>query len=78
MLEQLTLSGVGPACQLGPVDFMPRMNLITGDNGLGKSFMLDVAWWALTRTWARGVPAAVLRTPRASISGGCPLSGTGS
>ena len=58
MLEQLTLSGVGPACQLGPVDFMPRMNLITGDNGLGKSFMLDVAWWALTRTWARGVPAA--------------------
>lgn len=31
----------------------PRLNLITGDNGLGKSFLLDVAWWALTRTWAR-------------------------
>ena len=58
MLEQLTLCGVGPARQLGPVDFMPRMNLITGDNGLGKSFVLDVAWWALTRTWARGVPAS--------------------
>lgn len=58
MLEQLTLCGVGPARQLGPVDFMPRMNLITGDNGLGKSFLLDVAWWALTRTWARGVPAS--------------------
>jgi hypothetical protein len=31
----------------------PRLNLITGDNGLGKSFLLDIAWWALTRTWAR-------------------------
>jgi hypothetical protein len=30
--------------------------VITGDNGLGKSFLLDVAWWALTRTWA-GHPA---------------------
>jgi hypothetical protein len=29
----------------------PRLNLITGDNGLGKSFLLDVAWWALTRKW---------------------------
>lgn len=29
----------------------PRLNLITGDNGLGKSFLLDVAWWALTRRW---------------------------
>lgn len=57
MLEQLTLTRVGPAPQLGPVDFMPRMNLITGDNGLGKSFVLDVAWWALTRTWARGIQA---------------------
>jgi hypothetical protein len=27
------------------------MNLLTGDNGLGKSFLLDVAWWALTRRW---------------------------
>ncbi len=66
MLEQLTLSGVGPARQLGPVDFMPRMNLITGDNGLGKSFMLDVAWWALTRTWPRGIPASP--SPKAKAS----------
>ena len=33
-----------------------RLNLITGDNGLGKSFLLDIAWWTLTRTWA-GHPA---------------------
>lgn len=67
MIESLKLSGVGPARQLGPVEFMPRMNLITGDNGLGKSFLLDVAWWALTRTWARGV-AAVPQTSAKSPS----------
>lgn len=32
-------------------EFANRVNLITGDNGLGKSFLLDVTWWALTRTW---------------------------
>lgn len=31
-----------------------RVNFLAGDNGLGKSFLLDAAWWALTRTWARG------------------------
>lgn len=29
-----------------------RLNIVTGDNGLGKSFLLDLAWWAVTRTWA--------------------------
>lgn len=66
MLQNLTLTGVGPARQLGPVEFMSRMNLITGDNGLGKSFLLDVAWWALTRTWARGI--AAMPQPRAKTA----------
>lgn len=57
MLNQLTLNGVGPAQRL-VIDFKPRLNFLTGDNGLGKSFVLDIAWWALTRTWARGVMAA--------------------
>ena len=35
------------------LELAPRINLITGDNGLGKSFLLDVAWWALTRKWPR-------------------------
>ena len=35
------------------LELAPRINLITGDNGLGKSFLLDVAWWALTRRWPR-------------------------
>ncbi len=57
MLKRLLLNGVGPATTFGPIEFASRLNVITGDNGLGKSFLLDIAWWALTRTWARGVPA---------------------
>ncbi|MDD0838407.1 AAA family ATPase [Curvibacter sp. HBC61] len=52
MLETIRLKNVGPVPQLA-MDFAPRLNLITGDNGLGKSFLLDLAWWTLTRTWAR-------------------------
>lgn len=33
------------------LEFGERLNLLTGDNGLGKSFLLDIAWWALTRRW---------------------------
>lgn len=51
MLKELRLTGVGPAEQMD-MAFADRLNIITGDNGLGKSFILDVAWWALTRTWA--------------------------
>ncbi len=54
MLESLHLQNVGPAPEM-KMELAPRLNLITGDNGLGKSFLLDVAWWALTRTWAREV-----------------------
>lgn len=55
MLKSLMLRAVGPAPEM-TIDFAERINVITGDNGLGKSFLLDVAWWALTRTWA-GTPA---------------------
>ncbi|CAI8788991.1 AAA family ATPase [Pseudomonas sp. IT-P176] len=64
MLKLLSLKGVGPAEKFGPVEFAPRLNFITGDNGLGKSFLLDAAWWVLTRTWARGAEAI----PRESAS----------
>lgn len=52
MLELLQLKNVGAAAEM-KMDLTARLNLITGNNGLGKSFLLDVAWWALTRTWAR-------------------------
>jgi hypothetical protein len=51
VLERLKLSDVGPADEM-ELELAPRLNIITGDNGLGKSFLLDVAWWALTGTWA--------------------------
>lgn len=52
MLRSLTLSNIGPSDRLGAT-FKRRLNVITGDNGLGKSFLLDIAWWALTRKWPR-------------------------
>jgi hypothetical protein len=54
MLEYLHLRNVGPAPEM-EMELAPRLNLITGDNGLGKSFLLDVAWWALTRKWPHDV-----------------------
>jgi hypothetical protein len=51
MLHHLAFRDVGPAPELS-VSLGPRINLITGDNGLGKTFLLEAAWWALTRTWA--------------------------
>lgn len=50
MLKYLKLDNVGPAASM-ELEFGERLNLITGDNGLGKSFLLDIAWWAMTRKW---------------------------
>lgn len=51
MIRRLKLQDVGPAREL-KFDFAPRLNVLTGDNGLGKTFVLDVLWWVLTTTWA--------------------------
>ncbi len=51
MLRKLKLTGVGPSPSL-ELEVAERLNVLTGDNGVGKSFLLDIAWWALTRTWA--------------------------
>jgi hypothetical protein len=55
-LQQLQLRNVGPVERL---DFSPaeRLSIITGDNGLGKTFLLECAWWSLTGHWAEGRPA---------------------
>lgn len=50
MLESLKLHNVGPAATM-ELELASRINVITGDNGLGKSFLLDIIWWALTRRW---------------------------
>ena len=65
MLKYLHLKNVwlAPGVQ---VEWAERLSLIAGDNGLGKSFLLDLAWWALTRTWAGSV-ALPMTTKKATI-----------
>jgi hypothetical protein len=53
MLKSIKLHGVGPVRDL-TATFGERLNLITGDNGLGKSFLLDLCFWSLTGTWPGG------------------------
>lgn len=65
MLRKLAMHNVGPAEDLVFDPLASRLNLLTGDNGLGKSFVLEVAWWALTRTWHDH--AAVPSAPDARI-----------
>jgi hypothetical protein len=65
MLRSLEIRGVGPADEM-TFEFGERLNLLTGDNGVGKSFVLDVVWWALTACWA-GVPAKPTKDGPASI-----------
>jgi len=60
MLEFLHLKDVGPAPELN-IKFSNRLNIITGDNGLGKSFLLDACWFSLTRSWA-GMQARPLKS----------------
>jgi hypothetical protein len=68
MLKELGLRDVGPAREIS-ASFGPRLNIVLGDNSLGKTFLLDVAWWALTRTWAGPIAAPMLRpNARPSIS----------
>lgn len=65
MLKYLHLKNVGLAPDV-QVEWAERLSLIAGDNGLGKSFLLDLAWWALTRTWAGSV-ARPMATKKATI-----------
>jgi recombinational DNA repair ATPase RecF len=66
MLKRLELRNVGPASHLALNPVAPRFNFLTGDNGLGKSFLLEASWWALTRTWHES--PAVPNSPEASVS----------
>lgn len=82
-LQLMQISNVGPATEL---EFNPaeRLSIITGDNGLGKTFLLECAWWSLTGEWAdperpalpsvketRGTPSITFAI--AGMSGDTPL-----
>ncbi|MBD2546729.1 AAA family ATPase [Planktothricoides raciborskii] len=55
MLKELHLKYVGPAPQFD-IELADRLNIFTGDNGLGKTFLLEIAWRGLTETWVQKPP----------------------
>jgi len=61
-LHMLELDRIGPVRHLR---YTPkeRLNIITGDNSLGKSLLLDCAWWALTGEWADRPALPLLDAP---------------
>jgi hypothetical protein len=75
-VEHLNLLEVGPATDLG---YFPRehLNIVTGDNSLGKTFLLDCVWWSLTGAWwmHEAEPRRSSRSQRAEIAYGLKTSG---
>jgi AAA domain, putative AbiEii toxin, Type IV TA system/AAA domain len=49
-LRSLEIHEVGPAKTLR-YEPAERLNIITGNNSLGKTFLLECLWWALTGDW---------------------------
>jgi predicted ATPase len=68
-LTFLGLEGIGPMHRL---EFSPaeRLSIITGDNGLGKTFLLECAWWSLTGNWAgsQAVPRTDAKKDKVAIT----------
>lgn len=74
MLKHLELNLVGPAPHM-ELEFGQRLNLITGDNGLGKSFLLDIAWWAMTQRWPAEVNLKLIAGKKALPNAASELPG---
>ena len=51
MLTTLSVRGLGPAHELD-WNLGSRLSLIVGDNGLGKTLLLDIVWWVITGQFA--------------------------
>lgn len=64
-LRFLAVTGVGPARSLR-YEPGPKLNIVTGDNSLGKTFLLELIWSALTGNWRE---CALLPRENASKSG---------
>lgn len=68
-LSKIELVNVGP-CDYIEMILSPRLNIIMGDNGPGKTFLMDCVWWALTNTWTSNEarPKYAEGSKRAAIS----------
>lgn len=62
MLQRIMTNGVGLQTHYD-VPFGDRLTIFTGDNGLGKTFALDLAWWCLTQTWRHNFAFPNLKNP---------------
>lgn len=51
VISWMRMENAAPA-QIMEMRFGEELSVVTGDNGLGKSFLLESAWWAATGTWA--------------------------
>jgi predicted ATPase len=68
MLELLKLKNVYHQ-EVREVRIEPRqLNFLTGGNGLGKSRLLDIAWWALTQDWAGNLVLPAKSSAKAKIA----------
>ncbi|NMH26542.1 AAA family ATPase [Flavobacterium silvaticum] len=69
ILSLLSMDGIGPVKSL-KIEPSNRLNIITGDNGLGKTFILETAWWALTGVWAgqEAYPDRKFKSPKISFN----------
>ena len=50
MLRKIVIENLGVFRHLS-MEFAPRLNILCGTNGTGKSFLLDSVWFALTHRW---------------------------
>ncbi len=51
ILDYLEINNVGSIKHI-TIDFAQRINILAGDNGLGKTLIQEFCWWALTQKWS--------------------------
>ena len=66
-IQSIQIKDVGPSPSMA-MAFGERLTVVTGDNGLGKSFLMDTAWWAATGVWAGREALPWSSNPRARPS----------
>jgi len=64
-LDFIEFFHVGPAKRLR-YEPSSQVNIITGDNSLGKTFLLESIWWAVTGRWIESANAPRRDAPRAA------------